>query len=64
MLDSLRDCGAVLCLGIGAGAVEALKAGSISVIMVEAAGDARQIVAAYHAGTLQPATGGLCQCRH
>jgi predicted Fe-Mo cluster-binding NifX family protein len=60
----LGDCAVVLCIGIGAGAQEALAAGGIQVVRVAPAGTAGQAVAAYHAGALQPASGGLCQCRH
>jgi predicted Fe-Mo cluster-binding NifX family protein len=63
-LDALRDCGTVLCGGIGAGAAEALKAGGIPVVLVQAAGSAEQIVTAFQAGALQPASGGMCQCQH
>jgi len=63
-VDVLRDCETVLCGGIGAGAVAALKAGGIPVVLVEAAGSAEQIVAAFQSGALRPASGGMCQCQH
>ena len=63
-VDALRDCETVLCGGIGAGAVEALKSGGISVVLVEATGDAEQIVTAFLSGALRPASGGMCQCQH
>ncbi len=63
-VDALRDCETVLCGGIGAGAVAALKAGGIPVVLVDADGDAEQIAAAFQSGTLRPASGGICQCRH
>jgi predicted Fe-Mo cluster-binding NifX family protein len=63
-VDALRDCETVLCGGIGAGAVAALKAGGIPVVLVEAAGSAEQIVTAFQSGALQPASGGMCQCQH
>ena len=63
-VDALRDCETVLCGGIGAGAAEALKASGIPVVLVQAAGSAEQIVTAFHAGALQPASGGMCQCQH
>ena len=63
-VEALRDCETVLCSGIGAGAVEALKAGGIAVVLVEAAGSAEQIVTAFHSGALRPASGGMCQCQH
>ena len=63
-VDALRDCETVLCGGIGAGAVEALKSGGISVVLVEATGDAEQIVTAFQSGALRPASGGMCQCQH
>ena len=63
-VEALRDCETVLCNGIGAGAVEALKAGGIRVVLVEAAGSAEQIVTAFQCGELRLASGGMCQCRH
>lgn len=63
-VGALRDCETVLCSGIGAGAVEALKAGGISVVVVEASGSAEQIATAFQSGALRPASGGMCQCRH
>ena len=63
-VDALRDCETVLCGGIGAGAVEALKAAGITVVLVDAAGNAEQIVTAFQAGALRPASVGMCQCQH
>lgn len=63
-VEALRDCETVLCCGIGAGAVEALRAGGIPVAIVEAAGSAQQIVSDFQAGTLRPGFGGMCNCRH
>jgi predicted Fe-Mo cluster-binding NifX family protein len=63
-VEALRDCEAVLCSGIGAGAVEALKAGGIPVILIEAAGSAEQIATAFQSGALRAASVGMCQCRH
>ena len=63
-VEALRDCETVLCGGIGAGAVEALKAGGITVVLVDATGNAEQIVAAFQAGALRPASVGTCQCQH
>ena len=63
-VDALRDCETVLCGGIGAGAVAALKAGGIPVVLVEADGSAEQIVSAFQSGALRPASGGMCQCQH
>ena len=63
-VEALRDCETVLCGGIGAGAVEALKAGGIPVVLVEATGNAEQIVTAFQSGALRPASGGMCQCQH
>lgn len=63
-VEALRDCEAVLCSGIGAGAVEALKAGGIAVALVHASGSAEEIVTAFQSGALQPATGGMCQHQH
>ena len=63
-VGALRDCETVLCGGIGAGAMQALKAGGIAVVLVQATGSAEQIVTAFHSGALQPASGGMCQCQH
>ena len=63
-VERLRDCDTVLCGGIGAGAVEALKAGGIPVVLVDTAGSAEQIVTAFQSGTLRPGSGGMCQCKH
>jgi predicted Fe-Mo cluster-binding NifX family protein len=63
-VERLRDCDTVLCGGIGAGAVEALKASGIPVVLVDTAGSAEQIVTAFQSGTLRPGSGGMCQCQH
>jgi predicted Fe-Mo cluster-binding NifX family protein len=63
-VEALRDCETVLCGGIGAGAVEALKAAGITVVLVDAAGNAEQIVTAFQSGALRPASVGMCQCQH
>ena len=63
-VERLRDCDTVLCGGIGAGAVEALKAGGIPVVLVDTAGSAEQIVTAFQSGALRPSSGGMCQCKH
>ena len=63
-VEALRDCETVLCGGIGAGAVEALKAGGITVVLVDATGNAEQIVTAFQSGALRPASVGMCQCQH
>lgn len=63
-VDALRDCEAVLCGGIGAGAMEALKAGGIPVVLVQADGSAELIVTAFQSGALRPSSGGMCQCQH
>ncbi len=63
-VEALGDCETVLCSGIGAGAVDALKAGGIPVVLVEGTGSAEQIVTAFHSGALRPASGGMCQCQH
>jgi predicted Fe-Mo cluster-binding NifX family protein len=63
-VETLRDCETVLCGGIGAGAVAALKTGGIPVVLVEADGSAEQIATAFQSGTLRPASGGMCQCQH
>jgi predicted Fe-Mo cluster-binding NifX family protein len=44
--------------------VEALKAGGIPVVLVEATGNAEQIVTAFQSGARRPASGGMCQCQH
>jgi len=61
---ALRGCDAVLCGGIGAGAVAALQGGGIRVVMVQAEGSAEALAGAYVSGTLQPSAGSMCQCQH
>jgi hypothetical protein len=34
------------------------------VVLVDTAGSAEQIVTAFQAGALLPASGGMCQCQH
>ena len=63
-VDVLGDCETVLCSGIGAGAVEALRAGGIPVAIVEAVGSAEQIATDFQAGVLSLASGSLCNCHH
>jgi nitrogen fixation protein NifX len=63
-VETLGDCQTVLCSGIGAGAVEALRAGGIPVAIVDAAGSAEQIVTDFQAGALRPGSGGMCSCKH
>jgi predicted Fe-Mo cluster-binding NifX family protein len=63
-IELLKDCGTVLCSGIGAGAVAALRTGGIPLAIVDAAGSAEKIVVTFQSGALLPSTGGTCQCRH
>ena len=41
-----------------------MNAGGITVVLVDAAGNAEQIVTAFQAGALRPASVGMCQCQH
>ena len=63
-VEVLGDCATVLCGGIGAGAVEALRSGGIQVAIVEAVGNAEQIVRDFHGGALTPVAASTCQCQH
>jgi predicted Fe-Mo cluster-binding NifX family protein len=63
-VKTLHDCETVLCGGIGAGAIQALQSGGISVVRVEGAGSAEEIVKAFQSDALRPASGGGCQCGH
>ncbi len=64
MAESLKGCDTVLCLGMGRGAADALKAGGISPIAVAAVGPAEAIVSFYLAGKLKPETAEFCHCSH
>ncbi len=62
MVAVLAGCDTVLCGGMGWRAAEALKAAGISAVSVAASGPAAEIVAAYVAGALVPASESLCRC--
>jgi predicted Fe-Mo cluster-binding NifX family protein len=64
IMDTLQGCQMVFCAGIGAGAVEALRANGIEVVFVEPSGTAEEMVAAYQAGTLRTSSASACQCHH
>lgn len=57
----LHDCDAVLCGGIGQGALLALEAAGIRTILRGCSGTASEAVEAYLRGTLSSG-GSLCQC--
>ena len=63
MGETLEDCEAILCLGMGHRAAEALKAFGIEPLMVETQLPAQEAVEAYLAGSLPTGT-GFCRCHH
>ena len=63
MGEVLQDCEAILCLGMGWRAAEALKAFGIEPLMVETGLPAQEAVEAYLAGSLPTGT-GFCRCHH
>jgi predicted Fe-Mo cluster-binding NifX family protein len=63
MGETLEDCEAILCLGMGFRAAEALKAFGIEPLMVETQLPAQEAVEAYLAGSL-PTGKGFCRCHH
>lgn len=63
MGETLQDCEAILCLGMGHRAAEALKAFGIEPLMVQTELPAVEAVEAYLAGSLPTGT-GFCRCHH
>ncbi len=63
MGQTLRDCDAILCLGMGWRAAEALKAFGVEPLMVRTELPAQEAVEAYLAGTL-PVGESFCRCHH
>ena len=63
MGEALQDCEAILCLGMGWRAAEALKAFGIDPLMVQTELPAVEAVEAYLAGSLPTGT-GFCRCHH
>lgn len=63
MGETLQDCEAILCRGMGGGAASALKAVGIEPFMVQTQLSAQEAVEAYLAGTL-PTSTAFCRCRH
>jgi predicted Fe-Mo cluster-binding NifX family protein len=61
---TLEGCDVVLCGGIGAGAIGALKAAGVGEIKMTGGGEARTVVEAYLAGTLQESPSRACRCSH
>lgn len=64
MASVLDGCDVVLCGGMGRGAADALKAAGLVVAPVAVSGAASEIVAAYLAGSIKPASESFCGCRH
>ena len=63
MGEALQDCEAILCLGMGWRAAEALKAFGVQPLMVQTELPAQEAVEAYLAGSI--VTGeGFCRCHH
>ena len=63
MGEALQDCEAILCLGMGWRAAEALKSFGIEPLMVQTELPAQEAVEAYLAGSL-PTGEGFCRCHH
>jgi predicted Fe-Mo cluster-binding NifX family protein len=63
MGETLKDCEAILCLGMGWRAAEALKSFGIEPLMVQTELPAQEAVEAYLAGSL-PTGEGFCRCHH
>jgi predicted Fe-Mo cluster-binding NifX family protein len=61
---TLAGCEVVLCGGIGARAVEALKAAGVLPVLVAASGNAENLAAAYSAGSLPLSADPFCRCSH
>lgn len=64
ILTALDGCQVVICAGMGSRAVEALKAGGVSQIVVTAPGSAEETVTTFLAGKLTTETSNFCRCRH
>lgn len=63
MGEVLQDCEAILCLGMGWRAAEALKSFGVEPLIVQTELPAQEAVEAYLAGSL-PTGGGFCRCQH
>ena len=61
VVNALKDCGAVLCGGMGWRAAEELKANGIQPVVVEAELSPEEAVAAFLSGKLKPSR-GFCRC--
>jgi predicted Fe-Mo cluster-binding NifX family protein len=59
----LADCQAVIVRGMGAGAVQAMRAAGIRVCLVKEPYSPEEAVAAFTTGMLLPQEGGFCGCR-
>jgi predicted Fe-Mo cluster-binding NifX family protein/acyl-coenzyme A thioesterase PaaI-like protein len=64
ILAALDGCEVVICAGMGSRAAEALKAGSVTQIVVTTPGSAEETVIAYLAGKLTTETKDFCRCSH
>jgi predicted Fe-Mo cluster-binding NifX family protein len=60
----LAGCSVVICGGIGMGAVAALQAAGLQVVMARGAVGLEETAAAFLAGTLPVQDGGYCGCQH
>jgi len=61
IVNALRDCGAVLCYGMGWRAAEDLKQNGIQAFVLAAEMSPEEAVAAFAAGKLAP-SGVFCRC--
>ena len=62
--DLLRDCDAVLCGGMGAGAANALTQQGIQPLVLPLACSADEAISHYLNGTAQAQPAGFCNCHH
>jgi predicted Fe-Mo cluster-binding NifX family protein len=63
-VSTLAGCSTVICGGIGGGAVAALQAGGIRVVLADAPALLDETVQSYLSGTLRTPQKGFCACRH
>jgi predicted Fe-Mo cluster-binding NifX family protein len=64
ILGALRGCDAVVCAGIGIGAVMALKTAGLQVVSIAAEGKAVEALQLWLQGRLNNHNPAACQCKH
>ncbi len=62
IVEALRDCGAVLCYGMGSRAAEALSRGGIQAYVLSEQFTPEEAVALFLRGELRSAGQGFCRC--